>query len=104
MGGRSLVYASEDMENNEKVVLAAVQQDGLSLVFASEDMKNNEKVVLAAVQQDGRSLKYASEDVRNRICSCMSEFGCTLVEAAGALAEPRVVQVSASTVDRSGYG
>merc|ERR1711879_723810 len=92
------------MRSNEKVVLAAVQADGYILEYASEELKNNEKVVLAAVQQNGGSLQYASEDVQNRIRSCMSEFGCTSVEAAGALAEPRLVLVSASTVDSGGYG
>ena len=43
----------------------AVQQNGWSLKYASDDMKNNEKVVLAAVQQNGESLQYASKDMKN---------------------------------------
>ena len=92
------------MKNNEKVVLAAVQQNGISLLYASEDMKNNEKVVLAAVQQSGYSLQYAAEELQSMICACMSDFNCTASEAAGAFAEPRIVQVSTSTADRCGYG
>ena len=42
--GGNLCYASADMKNNEKVVLAAVQQGGGNLCYASADMKNNEKV------------------------------------------------------------
>ena len=102
--GVSLQYAPENIKNNEKVVLAAVQQNGNSLQYASEDMKNNEKVVLAAVQQSGYSLQYAAEELQSMICACMSDFNCTASEAAGAIAEPRIVQVSTSTADRCGYG
>ena len=102
--GVSLQYAPENIKNNEKVVLAAVQQNGNSLQYASEDMKNNEKVVLAAVQQSGYSLQYAAEELQSMICACMSDFNCTASEAAGAFAEPRIVQVSTSTADRCGYG
>merc|ERR1712232_271664 len=38
------------------------------------------------------------------IRACMSEFECTASEAAGAIAEPRIVQVSASTAESGGYG
>ena len=48
--------ASEEMKNNENVVLAALQQNGRALYDASEEIKNNENVVLAAVQQNGRAL------------------------------------------------
>merc|ERR1712232_623395 len=60
--------------------------------------------VLAAVQQDGSSLDCAAEEIQNMIRACMSEFECTASEAAGAIAEPRIVQVSASTAHRGGYG
>jgi len=102
--GHSLQWASEGMKNNEKVVLAAVQQNGLSLSHASEDMKNNAKVVLAAILSAEFSLEDASEDMRSRIQRCKQEFGCSDEEAARALAEPRVVQVSASRQSGSGGG
>jgi hypothetical protein len=37
---------SPRMQNNEKVILSAVQQDGWILEFASAELQNNEKVVL----------------------------------------------------------
>ena len=38
------------MKNNEAIVTAAVQQNGLALQYASEEMKGDEQIVLAAVQ------------------------------------------------------
>ena len=38
------------MKNKESVVLVAVQQTGYLLEYASEEMKNNDTVVLAAVE------------------------------------------------------
>merc|ERR1711977_309410 len=92
------------MQNNEKVVMAAVQQYGRSLQYGSKDMKNNEKVVMAAVQQDGRSLEYASEDMKNRVVSIRNEWDCTVVEAVQAMTwtGSKVIQVSASKPS-SGY-
>jgi len=93
--GYSLEYASEEMKNNETVVLDAVQKAGRSLVHASGEMKNNETVVLAAVQQNGVSLVYASEEMKINVNAIIREFGCAVEEAARALAQPRVVQLSA---------
>merc|ERR1712216_441056 len=86
------------------VILAAVQKCGDALRYASEEMKNNENVILAAVQKCDDALRYASEDIRTRIQNCVNEFGCTMKVAALALAEPRVVQVSASSPRGGGYG
>ena len=46
--------------------MQAVQQDGRALSYASEKLQSNEAVVLAAVQQNGRALSYASEKLRSK--------------------------------------
>ena len=53
------------MKGNEKMVMAAVQQDGGSLLYASAGMKGNEKVVMAAVQKGDCNIRYASDDMKS---------------------------------------
>ncbi len=65
--GDSLQYASEDMQDNEKVVLAALQKAGHSLQYSSKGMRNNEEVVLAAMQQNDNGFQYASKDMNNEM-------------------------------------
>ena len=52
------------MKNTQKVVLAAVKQNGRALEHASVDMRNNEEVVLAAVQEDSWALQFASDQMK----------------------------------------
>jgi hypothetical protein len=47
------------------VVLEAVKQDGRSLLFASKELQELKEIVLVAVNQNGYSLKYSSEKLRN---------------------------------------
>ncbi len=44
--------------------MAAVQQNGGALEHASEEMKNDEVIVMAAVQEKGHALKHASEEMK----------------------------------------
>ncbi len=57
---QSLYYASEEMQRDKEVVLAAVIQDGNTLQYASEEMQEGKEVVLVAVKQNGLALRYAS--------------------------------------------
>jgi len=45
-----LQHASDEMRNNEQVVMAAVTENGCALRFASDEMKNNHRVVIAAIK------------------------------------------------------
>jgi predicted methyltransferase len=79
--GAVLNFASKELQNNEKVVLAAVQKDGWVLVYASKELQNNEKVVLAAVQQSGWALKYASKEMQNNekiVLAAVQQYGWAL--------------------------
>ena len=57
INGQMLEYASDEMKNNEGVVLAAVEENGIMLSFASEETKRKEDIVAAAVAQDWRALE-----------------------------------------------
>lgn len=48
-----------DYQDDEKVVRAAVQNNGLALQFASASLKNKEGVVLAAIEDDADALLVA---------------------------------------------
>lgn len=50
----SLKYASEEL-CRQKVVLAAVKEDGLVLTYGSENLRADMDVVLTAIQQIGNS-------------------------------------------------
>ena len=76
--------ASEEMKNNEAIVMAAtrsillvhslickaivmaaVQQDGGALEHASEGMQNSRSIVMLAVRENGKVFKHASEEMKN---------------------------------------
>ena len=80
--GLALQYASEQMKNNEAIVMAfgirALQytsdemeniileeQERFAFQHASEEMKNNEGIALAAMPQDGLALQHAAEEMTN---------------------------------------
>eukprot|EP00978_Attheya_sp_CCMP212_P008772 scaffold20606_cov58-Attheya_sp.AAC.2 len=49
------------MTIGKRFVMIAVKHDGLTLKFASEELRNDEEVVLTAVQQNSRALAFATE-------------------------------------------
>ena len=53
------------MKNNEAIVMAAVQRNGIALEHTSEEMTDNEATIMAAVQQNGHALQYASKEMTN---------------------------------------
>ena len=61
--GLALEYASDAMQDNKEVVLAAVSNNGLALEYASKFMQNNMAVVMAAVSNNGKAFKYASGEM-----------------------------------------
>ena len=65
--GSALEYASERLQADKDVVLAAVKQYGDSIVYANwdSDVLYDREIILAAVKQDGDLLRYASEDLKN---------------------------------------
>jgi len=62
---RALEFASNQLQNNKQIVLAAVQIHGLSLEFASIELRSDKQVVLSAVKQNGTALAFASLELKN---------------------------------------
>lgn len=60
-----LMKASESLQADKEVVLAAVTQNGLELEFASKELQNDREVVLAAINNDKLAIEFASENFRN---------------------------------------
>ena len=63
--GLALEHASEDLQNDSRVLSEAVTQNGDALMFASNILKTNKEVVLAAVRQKGKALEYASDGLKD---------------------------------------
>ena len=66
--GLELEFASKELQNDREVVLAAVKNFsvfGNALEFASEELRSDREVVLEAVKKDGTALEYASDDLRS---------------------------------------
>ena len=62
--GRYLEDAAPELQNNKKVVLAAVLNDGAALQWASERLKNDRDIVLAAARNSRAALRYAAPELR----------------------------------------
>ena len=67
---RVLVHASEDMQNNKAIVMAALKtSDGLALKCASKAKKDNETIVLEAIASERKRWPNRSADERIFHCS-----------------------------------
>ena len=62
--GRSLQYASEDLQADEEIVLVAVYQNGCALEFSKGDLNADKKVVLLAVAENSFAMHWASNDLQ----------------------------------------
>jgi len=91
----ALKDASKDMKSNEKVVLAAVQQTGYAL---------NKGTASCGQGMNDYALAYACKGLRAKVDAIREEFGCDDKVAALALAQPRVLQLSAKYVTDDGSG
>lgn len=66
MDGTALRHVNdESIRDNERVVLAAVIQNGYALEYASERLRDDPVVVTAAVSQNGFALWFASQRSRS---------------------------------------
>ena len=71
--GLSLEYASDELKNDEKIVLAAIQggdewgtRYAFAFEYASEELRSNKEFVLKAVKvSEGLALDSASEELKN---------------------------------------
>eukprot|EP00658_Telonema_sp_P-2_P085706 TRINITY_DN9827_c0_g1_i2.p1 TRINITY_DN9827_c0_g1~~TRINITY_DN9827_c0_g1_i2.p1 ORF type:complete len:658 (+),score=155.70 TRINITY_DN9827_c0_g1_i2:188-2161(+) len=91
--------ASEELRNDQGVVLAAVVWDGRALRFASEVLRNDKDVVLAAVRENGHALEFVSEELRNDkevVLDAVMVIGSALKVAAEELRNDKDVVLAAS--------
>lgn len=51
----TLQYASEELQSDREVVLAAVSQNGQALKYVSKELESDKEVVMAAFSQDENS-------------------------------------------------
>jgi hypothetical protein len=49
--GQALEFASDELKNDRKIVLASVKRNGYALIFASDELKNDREIVLATVTE-----------------------------------------------------
>ena len=55
-----LYYRNVILKHDKGFMLTPVKKDGAALMDASDELQNDKDVVLAAVKQDGYTSKYAS--------------------------------------------
>ena len=60
----ALRFASDELQQDRDVMLAAVKHNGLMLGNASAALKNDKEVVLAAVTQNSKALRFASDELQ----------------------------------------
>lgn len=62
--GLALQFATEDLQGDKEVALAAVRVNGLALQFVSAELRADPEVALVAVQQNGDALLHCAEVLR----------------------------------------
>jgi len=65
--GVELQFASQRLRDDALTVFLAVRQRGISLQFASHRLKNDEQIVLTAIKQNWAAFDYASEEMQNNL-------------------------------------
>ncbi len=63
--GWSLKYASDRLKDDKDVVLVAVSKWGYALAFASDRLRDDKDVVMKALEHNGYALAYASPRLRD---------------------------------------
>ena len=63
--GDALEFASDELQNDQEIVLAAVSNEGLALQFAWDELKNDREIVLAAANNDGDASEFALDELQN---------------------------------------
>jgi hypothetical protein len=63
--GNELKYASERLQDSEEIVKIAVKQCGYALASASERLQDNEEIVKIAVKRNGNALSSASKRLKD---------------------------------------
>jgi len=65
--GLFLNYGTDEIKDNEKIVMLAVKQNGLALKFASRRLANDKEVVMVAMNQNSAALEYAHKQLKGYV-------------------------------------
>ena len=101
--GKSLQYASTELQGDREIVLAAVEQDGSALQYASSQLRGDREIVLAAVKQDGSTLQYASTELQGDheiVLAAVEQDGSALQYASTELRRAREIVLTAQKHNR----
>jgi len=63
--GHAFHYASINLRNNYDIVYEAIKYNGLLLFSVSKELQNNYDIVYLAVQNDSNAIQYASDELKN---------------------------------------
>eukprot|EP00613_Pedinella_sp_CCMP2098_P060715 CAMPEP_0171984058 /NCGR_PEP_ID=MMETSP0993-20121228/273630_1 /TAXON_ID=483369 /ORGANISM="non described non described, Strain CCMP2098" /LENGTH=792 /DNA_ID=CAMNT_0012636861 /DNA_START=558 /DNA_END=2935 /DNA_ORIENTATION=- len=72
-GTRALSYASQELQADPEIVLAAVELNGEALEYASATLRADFDVVVTAVSQNADALVWASQDMKSGLCTQIKE-------------------------------
>jgi len=72
-GTRALSYASQELQADPEIVLAAVELNGEALEYASETLRADFDVVATAVSQNADALVWASQDLKSGLYTQIKE-------------------------------
>lgn len=95
-----LQHAPQAAREDREVVLAAVARDGRSLRFASRELQADREVVLAAIAQSSDSFAFASSALRadrRVVLTAIAKCGMALQHAAAELRADREIALKAVT-------
>jgi hypothetical protein len=72
--GKALRYASEFLQKDREIVIAAVKNSGDALKYAAKYLKCDREIVMNAVQNNGKSLEYAYKELQNNREFVLADF------------------------------
>ena len=97
--GCNLQYASEELQSNCNIVMAAIREGGGALQYASEELQGSYNIVMAAIRKSGGSLQYASEELKSNfdvVMAALRSGGTAALRGAHATLVENVELVSQS--------
>lgn len=102
--GMDLMFASDEVQADRKLVMEAVLQSGVALALAAEELRCDREIVLHAVRSDGLALAHASSELRedlDLVLIAVQQNGRALSHASRKLRTNREVVLAA--VKQCGY-
>jgi len=61
----SLEFASDELRNDKRIVLSAIQEYPHALAYASGHLKNDKEIALFVIDKDSDTFKYLGQTIKN---------------------------------------